>query len=254
MKEGTVQEISMTQTRRAAIRSLGVAAGLAGGFLPRGSVAWGHDLKPSDPAFRFAEYEAIVSRSDLKIRQVYEWPNINNAPIYANIRNGLNGFQFSYEIPPDLVQVVVLTYAFTTPITYDDFIWDKYRFGESTGIRDPLTGEPARRNIWYSSRVPYQDLQGGHLPQSRSHPFYSDVSIEGLQRRRVLFLTCHQTVHNDARVASLSTTGRNPDGKTEDEILAEIERHLVPGCFLIPSGVGELVRLQDKGYRLVVNH
>ena len=119
---------------------------------------------------------------------MYQWPNINNAIVFPNIRNGLNGFQFSYDIPQDLIQVVVQAYAGANPAMYDDFIWDKYRFGESTAVKDPLTSDFAKRNIWYSTTVPYQDLAGGRLPQDRNHPFYADTSIEGLQRRRVLFL------------------------------------------------------------------
>jgi hypothetical protein len=38
-----------------------------------------------------------------------------------------------------------------------------------------------------------------------------------------------------------------------EQIVAEIQRHLIPDGFLIPAAVGELVRLQDKGFRLVVN-
>jgi hypothetical protein len=48
--------------------------------------------------------------------------------------------------------------------------------------------------------------------------------------------------------------GRNPDNKTEEEILTEIQNHLIPGGLLIPAAVGEIVTLQDKGFRLVVNH
>jgi hypothetical protein len=48
--------------------------------------------------------------------------------------------------------------------------------------------------------------------------------------------------------------GRNPDNLTADQMVDEIGAHLVPGALLIPAAVLELVRLQDKGYRLVVNH
>jgi len=33
----------------------------------------------------------------------------------------------------------------------------------------------------------------------------------------------------------------------------EFDNNLVPGALLIPAAVGELVRLQDKGFRMVVN-
>jgi hypothetical protein len=45
----------------------------------------------------------------------------------------------------------------------------------------------------------------------------------------------------------------NPDNKKVDEIVTEMVAHLEPGVLMIPAAVGELVRLQDKGYRLVVN-
>jgi intracellular sulfur oxidation DsrE/DsrF family protein len=41
---------------------------------------------------------------------------------------------------------------------------------------------------------------------------------------------------------------------SEADIVAEIGEHLLPDVLLIPAAVGELVRLQDKGFRLVVNH
>jgi hypothetical protein len=46
----------------------------------------------------------------------------------------------------------------------------------------------------------------------------------------------------------------NVDKMTVAEVLEEIQNHLVPETLLIPAAVGELVFLQDKGYRLVVNH
>ncbi len=52
--------------------------------------------------------------------------------------------------------------------------------------------------------------------------------------------------------ASLASKAHNPDGLTVDQIMAEMMAHIVPNAIMIPSAVGELVRLQDKGFRLVV--
>ena len=41
------------------------------------TAAWGHDLRPGDPTYRFREYEDIVNRRS-QIKQVYQWPNIAN--------------------------------------------------------------------------------------------------------------------------------------------------------------------------------
>jgi hypothetical protein len=214
-------------------------------------VAWGHDLRPDDPSYRFHDFENIVNRT-AQVKQVYQWPNIANALIFANIRNGLNGFQFSYDTPPDDIQVVVQAYSSANAATYDDFIWEKYRWGEALAVRDPQTNQPATRNIWYSSPVAHTTLTPGRQPAQWDHPFFDDISIEGLQRRRVLFLAWHQTTHGLA--SSASTSGRNPDQKSVEEIVAEIRQHYLPGVIEIPAAVGEIVRLQNKGYRLVVNH
>ena len=189
--------------RFAVFKSLGAAgaalAGAAGGrLLPTGPQSAHaappqrtrrHDLRPDDPAYHFDEYESITDR-EVQIRQVYQWPTLTNPIIYGNIRNGLNGFQFSYGIPADQIQVVVQAYASANGAMYDDYIWDTYRMGESLGVKDPATGQPATRNLWYASSVPETALgPNGALPADRTSAVYSDTSIQGLQRRGVLFLT-----------------------------------------------------------------
>jgi hypothetical protein len=169
-------------SRRTALRAAGAAAaGTVVSQLPR--VAHAHDLRPSDPAYPFDEYEAIVNR-EVTIRQVYEWPNVSNAIIYNNISNGLNGFRFSYDLPADRVQVVVQAFASANLAMYDDAVWAKYQLGEVFKIQDPSTGQPATRNQWYASKNP----PVSQPPADRANPYYSDTSIEGLQRRGVLFL------------------------------------------------------------------
>ena len=160
---------------------------MLGGTVVGHTSAWGHDLRPGDPSYRFQDYEAIVNRN-AQVKQVYQWPNIANAIVFANIRNGLNGFQFSYDIPADEIQVVVQAYSSANAATYDDFIWDKYRWGEALAVRDPQTNQPATRNIWFGTTVGHTTLTPGRQPAERNHPFFDDISIEGLQRRRVLFL------------------------------------------------------------------
>jgi hypothetical protein len=138
--------------RTALLATSAGATGAVASQLPR--VAHADDLRSVDPAYRFDEYETIVNR-DVTIRMVYEWPkwpNLNNPTIYGNISNGLNSFQFSYDLPDDQVQVVVVAYASANLATYDDVVWAKYRLGEVFKVQDPTTGEPATRNIWFASK------------------------------------------------------------------------------------------------------
>jgi hypothetical protein len=68
----------------------------------------------------------------------------------GNTSNGLNSFQFSYDLPTDQVQVVVVAYASANLAMYDDAMWDKHRLGEVFKVQDPSTGQPATRNIWFA--------------------------------------------------------------------------------------------------------
>jgi hypothetical protein len=159
-----------------------VAAGSVA-LAQRPTIGWAHDLRPTDTAYAFDEYERIVNR-DVTIRMLFEWPNLTNPIIYNNISNALNGFQFSYDIPPGQVQLVVQAFATANLAMYDDTLWAKYRLGEIFKVQDPATGAPAVRNVWFASKNPAT----AEPPADRSNAYYSDISIEGLQRRGVLFL------------------------------------------------------------------
>ena len=169
--------------RRTLLKVAGMATAAAAVITQVPKSAQAHDLYPGDPIYRFDEYEAIVNRA-VWFRQVYEWPNINNPIIFANVRNGMTGYQFSYGGDPDYIQVVVQAYGSANAAMYDDYIWDKYSWGQALNIKDPSTGLPATRNIWYRSNVPSPE----YWPTERADPFYADISIEGLQNRGVLFL------------------------------------------------------------------
>ena len=162
-------------SRRLLFKLAGATAAAAGLVGHGANKAAGHDLKPADPAYHYDEYEAIVNRRDLRVRQVYEWPNIKNEIMFANVRNGMNGFQFSYGLPADAIQVVVQAYATANAATYDDFIWEKFKLGERMGVNDPDTGEPALRNIWFASSV--EAAADGEAPEDRSDPYYADAIL-----------------------------------------------------------------------------
>ena len=131
---------------------------------------------------------SAANAGSLVPKWVYHMPKANglrtNPIVYNNISNGLNGFQFSYDIPPNQIQVVVQAYATANLAMYDDMLWAKYRLGEIFKVQDPATGEPAVRNLWFTSKNAPPDQP----PADRANAYYSDISIQGLQRRGVLFL------------------------------------------------------------------
>src|SRR5262249_52782985 len=116
--------------------------------------------------------KVFVNR-ETTIRQLYAWPNIANPIIFNNVSNGLNGFQFSYDVPPQQMQVVVQAYSSANLAMYDDAAWAMYRLGEVFNVKDPVTSQPATRNQWYASKNPAP----ASPPTDRANPYYSDISI-----------------------------------------------------------------------------
>ena len=178
---GTTRRTGLS--RRAALRGAVAAATAAVAYTisDRHSTAHAHNLQPSE----FADaYEAAVSRPALHY-QLYQFVNIQNAVIWNNIRNGLNGSQFSYNEPPGSLQVVVQGYDSANIATYNDTIWEKYQLGAKHNVVDPRTGQPATRNVFYPRRT----TGGMDLPPSDPRSFWSDAGMVALIERGVIFLT-----------------------------------------------------------------
>jgi hypothetical protein len=166
-----------------ALKTATAAAGAAAFAVPLATPAQAaKDLKPSDPLYHWDAYEQIANRP-VTVRALFEWPNINNPIFWGNVQNLLNGFQFSYDVPADQIQVIIQAYATSNAALYDDYIWAKYTWGEFLSIKDPQTGTWATRNILYPSKNEARSSP----PLNRDDPFYSDANIEGFQRRGVLF-------------------------------------------------------------------
>lgn len=103
----------------------------------------------------------------------------------AQLNNWLNTFQFSYGMPPAELHTAAALYASANTLTYNDKMWQKYRFGEKYDVIDPATNKPATHNLFWPS------LFGAQAPKDPNAPknAYKDPGIEALQRRGTLFLT-----------------------------------------------------------------
>ena len=207
----------------------GGAAAAAGGANPKPLSAAA--LRPGDPLYHFDQYEAIVNR-DVTVRQLFQWPNLANHELYANAVNALNAWQFAYQIPADQIQIVVQAYASSTPATYDDYLWNKYSLGQALQIKD-AQGNPATTNPFLHSKLSVDPSAAP--PADQNDPYYFDLSIEGLQRRSVLFLACNNSLRGDAN--SAFRNGRNPDNLTTDAIVAEFQTLSWPEHFSCPRAL-----------------
>jgi hypothetical protein len=177
-----------TLVRSGAAAAVGaVAVGLPGSA-DRGAA---HNLPPGQ--FDSPAYDAALKATG-GMKAVFQSPNVEASVVAGKtlthllllqLKNWLNGFQFSYQLDPKDLHTVVATYASANLLTYDDHVWQTYQFGKKYGVIDPATGQPAIRNPFWPAR---------NDPTNKAKPddplsFYQDVGIAALQQRGAVFLT-----------------------------------------------------------------
>ena len=177
--------------RRTLIRA-GAAAAAAGalGVGPR-TATRAHNLPEGE--FGSPTYSAALEETG-GMKGIFQSPHVEasvvagknlNHLLLLQLRNWLNGFQFSYKMAPEELHTIVATYASANLLTYNDTVWEKYKLGEKYAITDPSTGKPAIRNLFWPSRM---GLDAPKDPVAENNT-YLDTGIEALQQRGTVFLT-----------------------------------------------------------------
>jgi hypothetical protein len=189
-----------------------------------------------------AEFDALT-HSPRRIKQVIHGFAINDARFLKNAKNSLNGLRFGVGVPADQVQIVCALNGPANLLNYSDYVWQKYRIGEWVKENDPKTGEPAVRNFFYPSKAG-QSLTYTADDPSNPDSAYQDISVQGLQARGVRFLSCHSSIEEAARaLIKMNNLTAQPE-----EIVKDIQAHILPGVLLVPALASALALLQCDGH------
>lgn len=189
-------------------------------------------------AFDENTFSSAVGRQ-AQIRQM--WENVALKPtVFANIKNALNGLQFGYAYAPSAIAMAVVNHGPSAAYTYGDAIWSKYRIADFVAYKpDDVTG-PINKNLFWPRK---NAADGPSDPDNENSP-YQDTSIQALQARGVVFLTCHTAVMEQSR--ALVKRGYAPAGMKDTDVAADILTHLVPGAIVVPSGVATVAVLAQR--------
>lgn len=126
---------------------------------------------------------------------------------------------------PDINTVMAVARAF--PINAGHALWDKYELGRLWELKDPQTGEWARRSI-YLERMP--------------GPPDKHAGVKPLQARGTVFYQCNNAVNGVAsRLAK-------EFGKTVEDVRADLLAGMNPGVKLVPAHTMVLGLLQENGF------
>jgi len=178
--------------------------------------------------------DSWTARLTARHKSVYDSPSINDGVALGHASAVMNGYHAALGAPgTDLNIVIVIRHA-AIPMALNDAMWDKYAFGQDLKLKDPSTGDPARRNPFY--RVTASDSFAVIDPEE---------SIEALSQRGVVLLACNMALMG--RASTLAQKTKAPVDTVRDELRA----NLVPGVILQPNGIYAVVRAQEMGCALV---
>jgi len=132
---------------------------------------------------------------------------------------------------------VVLTIRHAAvPMLANDVLWGKYaHLGKSTRLKDPATGKRAMRNPFLNANVREGD---------RYALIWPDGGLDTLVARGAIVLGCGMALRRLAR--ELAEDTKQDPKAVHQEVLA----NLVPGVYVMPSGIFATVRAQEAGCRL----
>lgn len=214
----------------------GIAAfGVAGPLVPSAQAQ--HIELAAD--WRVSEFNQIV-HSHARVKQAYDVTPANGSP-FGHIINSFNGLQFGFGIPAQQIQIVAVMRAMATLLIFDDHAWQKYQFGALANVKDPKTGKPAERNIFYPSKTNLKYASDD--PQS-PHSLYADNSIQALQHRGLRILGCHNATWFMAKYI----IRKNHLADSQQQVFDDLLAHTLPGVLVVAAAVAALALLQSEGH------
>jgi hypothetical protein len=209
------------------------------------SIPGGTHLVERKADFDEAAFVRLVNKpADVRVViEAVSW----HPPVFANIKNALNGLQFGFGYPQDRIAIAFAPHGPSSAFTYGDYVWNKYKIGDFFKLKDDK-GDPIASNTFLAPSKPPSASSDPDDPAS----LYQDTSIQTLQKRGVIFLTCHTAVEEQAR--GLVKAGNAPSGMSPSEVANDILTHLIPGTNVVPSMMGTIMLLQQRfhyGYQTV---
>lgn len=163
-----------------------------------------------------------------KNRVVFNSRKVDDGGVVYSAEIVLNQFHEVYNAPDAATCAVIVLRAEALALGFNDSIWQRYTVGEQVKINDPVTGTASTRNIYWKPRDGANAKAAGH-------------SISELQKRGLIILICNRALKGWANEFAGKTK------QTEDEVYADMRANVIPGSYVVPSGIFALVRSQNSG-------
>jgi 4-oxalocrotonate tautomerase family enzyme len=170
-----------------------------------------------------------------RYKSLQMWENSELGGPWLNLmREAVNGQVFAHGNPDFLA--VSATHGSAHLALFGQEMWDRYKLAGLAGGKFMANSFIIEKPS-VSPDDDHQDLGGYYGPNNNN--------ILTLQRRGVVFIACHDSIHAIAR-----NVHATPDfaATSPDIIAADLTNSLVSGAILVPSVVAFMVELQRAGF------
>ena len=159
-------------------------------------------------------------------KQVFAVGNLNDHRPLHVVVNYLDAHREVFGLAyPDINTVVGIAHQ-GFPINIQDALWVKYELGRRWELKDPATGEWARRNIYFDA-----------MPA----PPGKVVGVKPLQARGTIFWQCNNALNMIVRELAADL------GQPAEPLRAELIAGFNPGVRLVPAHTMALGLAQEHG-------
>lgn len=141
-------------------------------------------------------------------------------------KNYLNGMRDGWEVEAPNVMAILGISGDAYPIVFNDTIWEKYKYGESSKTNDPRTGQPSIRNVWWQPR-PTEPM--------------AEFGVDVLQQRGAQVLLCNNVFRGVIRRTMAATQ------RSYEDVRAELKANFLPGVIVVPAMVAAMAMAQSRG-------
>ena len=185
---------------------------------------------PRPPAPKPSWDDSWTTRLTASHKAVFDGPEIHDGLVLGQAWGYMRGFQEVFGTTDADVQAVIVIRHAAIPMALNDALWDKYELGKELKLKDPATGQPARRNPFFKAE---KGDKYAMVPR--------DGSLDALRQRGAILLGCN--------LAAMGYAYRFAQKSKVDVTVAqeEVRANLVPGVTLQPNGIYAVMRAQEAG-------
>lgn len=141
-------------------------------------------------------------------------------------KNYLNGMRDGWSVGAPEVTAILGISGGAYPLVFNDAMWAKYAYGESSKTNDPRTRTIATRNVFW---------------QPRAGESMAEFGVDVLQKRGSQVLFCNNVFRGVIRGAMAKTQ------RPYAEVREELKSNMLPGVVVVPAMVAAMAMAQASG-------